>query len=358
MWWILKAFHKSRGSRALSTHGGNLMFYLKTWKSPKWRVDVSPPTMMKCREIIAGTGLAGAAPAAASVKKAECFSFHIQIQPAQAGESAYSLWHACLSNYSWNESLRRSHLLTGLSCLCFCPVGTSVMQVTATDADDPTYGNSARLVYSILQGQPYFSVEPQTGEAENRPNTATTNRPRCSATQRQVWFLRAGSAWHGRDLHFHYNRAFIPDKFFTTKNLPVFSYSNTFILKQDNQEMFGITVVTQQISESTNRNTDMQTWAEWVSQLVWEDNRNSSRVAWGRKTALQHTRRGSSRRRPDSSEGPSQAWLGNANLCGTAWLKSLKHAAKQPHFGEHILILAWSICYTCPNTLILYPSLS
>nr|XP_023659797.1 cadherin-11-like [Paramormyrops kingsleyae] len=42
-------------------------------------------------------------------------------------------------------------------------VGTSVIQVTATDADDPTYGNSAMLVYSILQGQPYFSVEPQTG---------------------------------------------------------------------------------------------------------------------------------------------------------------------------------------------------
>ncbi|CAL1577779.1 unnamed protein product [Knipowitschia caucasica] len=42
-------------------------------------------------------------------------------------------------------------------------VGTSVIQVTATDADDPTYGNSARLVYSILQGQPYFSVESQTG---------------------------------------------------------------------------------------------------------------------------------------------------------------------------------------------------
>ncbi|GCB74386.1 hypothetical protein scyTo_0003476 [Scyliorhinus torazame] len=42
-------------------------------------------------------------------------------------------------------------------------VGTSVIQVTATDADDPSYGNSARLVYSILEGQPYFSVEPQTG---------------------------------------------------------------------------------------------------------------------------------------------------------------------------------------------------
>ncbi|XP_076991438.1 cadherin-20 isoform X2 [Tamandua tetradactyla] len=43
------------------------------------------------------------------------------------------------------------------------PVGTSVIQVTATDADDPTYGNSARVVYSILQGQPYFSVDSKTG---------------------------------------------------------------------------------------------------------------------------------------------------------------------------------------------------
>ncbi|XP_007450185.1 PREDICTED: cadherin-20-like [Lipotes vexillifer] len=43
------------------------------------------------------------------------------------------------------------------------PVGTSVIQVTATDADDPTYGNSARVMYSILQGQPYFSVDSKTG---------------------------------------------------------------------------------------------------------------------------------------------------------------------------------------------------
>ncbi|XP_024861254.1 cadherin-10-like [Kryptolebias marmoratus] len=42
-------------------------------------------------------------------------------------------------------------------------VGTSVIQVTATDADDATYGNSARVVYSILEGQPYFSVDPDTG---------------------------------------------------------------------------------------------------------------------------------------------------------------------------------------------------
>uniref|UniRef100_A0A674GDH6 Cadherin 19 n=1 Tax=Taeniopygia guttata TaxID=59729 RepID=A0A674GDH6_TAEGU len=40
---------------------------------------------------------------------------------------------------------------------------TSVTQVTATDADDPSYGNSARLLYSLLEGQPYFSVEPKTG---------------------------------------------------------------------------------------------------------------------------------------------------------------------------------------------------
>ncbi|KAI5619678.1 cadherin-6 precursor, partial [Silurus asotus] len=42
-------------------------------------------------------------------------------------------------------------------------VGTFVVQVTATDADDVMYGNSAKVVYSILQGQPYFSIEPETG---------------------------------------------------------------------------------------------------------------------------------------------------------------------------------------------------
>uniref|UniRef100_A0A3B3ZG75 Cadherin domain-containing protein n=1 Tax=Periophthalmus magnuspinnatus TaxID=409849 RepID=A0A3B3ZG75_9GOBI len=42
-------------------------------------------------------------------------------------------------------------------------IGTSIIQVTARDADDPTYGNSARLVYAITHGQDYFSVDPQTG---------------------------------------------------------------------------------------------------------------------------------------------------------------------------------------------------
>nr|XP_045011148.1 cadherin-24 isoform X3 [Jaculus jaculus] len=43
-------------------------------------------------------------------------------------------------------------------------VGTSVIQVTAHDADDPSYGNSAKLVYTVLDGLPFFSVDPQTGE--------------------------------------------------------------------------------------------------------------------------------------------------------------------------------------------------
>lgn len=41
--------------------------------------------------------------------------------------------------------------------------GTPVIQVTATDADDSMYGIGAKLVYSISRGQPYFSVDPNTG---------------------------------------------------------------------------------------------------------------------------------------------------------------------------------------------------
>ncbi|XP_048363522.1 cadherin-9-like isoform X1 [Sphaerodactylus townsendi] len=56
-------------------------------------------------------------------------------------------------------------------------VGTSVIQVTATDADDSNYGNSARIVYSILQGQPYFSVDPDTGIIKTAlPDMSRENR--------------------------------------------------------------------------------------------------------------------------------------------------------------------------------------
>lgn len=49
-----------------------------------------------------------------------------------------------------------------------------MIQVTASDADDPTYGNSAKLVYSILEGQPYFSVEAQTGTVNCRRDSRHT----------------------------------------------------------------------------------------------------------------------------------------------------------------------------------------
>ncbi|XP_041422178.1 cadherin-10 [Xenopus laevis] len=56
-------------------------------------------------------------------------------------------------------------------------VGTYVVQVTAADADDPSYGNSAKVIYSILQGQPYFSVEPETGIIRTAlPNMNRENR--------------------------------------------------------------------------------------------------------------------------------------------------------------------------------------
>ncbi|XP_062423989.1 cadherin-9 isoform X1 [Rhea pennata] len=56
-------------------------------------------------------------------------------------------------------------------------VGTPVIQVTATDADDANYGNSAKIVYSILQGQPYFSVDPETGIIKTAlPDMSRENR--------------------------------------------------------------------------------------------------------------------------------------------------------------------------------------
>ncbi|KAL4823053.1 hypothetical protein H8958_017542 [Nasalis larvatus] len=60
--------------------------------------------------------------------------------------------------------------------------GAYVLQVKATDADDPTYGNSARVVYSVLQGQPYFSIDPKTGVIR----TALPNMDREVKEQYQV----------------------------------------------------------------------------------------------------------------------------------------------------------------------------
>lgn len=72
--------------------------------------------------------------------------------------------------------LSPNHFLLIFCCPCLPllppsrPSGTSIIQVTATDADDPTYGNSAKLVYTLVQGQQYFSVDPQTGECARAPS--------------------------------------------------------------------------------------------------------------------------------------------------------------------------------------------
>ncbi|KAI4561389.1 hypothetical protein MJT46_012079 [Ovis ammon polii x Ovis aries] len=69
-----------------------------------------------------------------------------------------------------------------LRCHSSTDQGAYVLQVKATDADDPTYGNSARVVYSILQGQPYFSIDPKTGVIR----TALPNMDREVKEQYQV----------------------------------------------------------------------------------------------------------------------------------------------------------------------------
>ena len=50
------------------------------------------------------------------------------------------------------------------------------MQVMASDADDPTYGSSARLVYSVLDGEHHFTVDPKTGEGRGQAKGAEPGR--------------------------------------------------------------------------------------------------------------------------------------------------------------------------------------
>lgn len=53
--------------------------------------------------------------------------------------------------------------------LLWLPAGTSVLQVLASDADDPTYGSSARVAYSVLEGEQHFSVDSKTGKGPRAP---------------------------------------------------------------------------------------------------------------------------------------------------------------------------------------------
>lgn len=53
--------------------------------------------------------------------------------------------------------------------LLWLPAGTSVLQVLASDADDPTYGSSARVAYSVLEGEQHFTVDSKTGKGQRAP---------------------------------------------------------------------------------------------------------------------------------------------------------------------------------------------
>ncbi|MFT7811970.1 cadherin-22 [Arapaima gigas] len=64
------------------------------------------------------------------------------------------------------------------------PIGTSVMKVTASDADDPTYGSSARVVYSVLDGEKFFTVDSQTGKSLPR-NTVKHPLGECESFRSQ-----------------------------------------------------------------------------------------------------------------------------------------------------------------------------
>lgn len=66
----------------------------------------------------------------------------------------------------WSGANFDAALLFNATFRVLC-VGTTVVTITASDADDQTYGNSAKLVYSILQGQPYFSVDSENGEPDS-----------------------------------------------------------------------------------------------------------------------------------------------------------------------------------------------
>ncbi|OWK09218.1 hypothetical protein Celaphus_00006449 [Cervus elaphus hippelaphus] len=83
--------------------------------------------------------------------------------PEMSNVEPISFNSALLMPGSHSSALLPHLALSWLSGVPEPPAGTSVIQVTAHDADDPSYGNSAKLVYTVLDGLPFFSVDPQTG---------------------------------------------------------------------------------------------------------------------------------------------------------------------------------------------------
>lgn len=74
------------------------------------------------------------------------------------------------------------------------------MQVMASDADDPTYGSSARVVYSVLEGEQHFTVDSKTGQQhpaglgqEIQQCLCVLGMALCLPAGRWCWILMAGA---------------------------------------------------------------------------------------------------------------------------------------------------------------------
>lgn len=66
------------------------------------------------------------------------------------------------------------------------------MQLLASDADDPSYGSSARVVYSVLEGEHHFTVDSKTGKGQWVP-WAPKRKGRRQEELRVPWPERSGS---------------------------------------------------------------------------------------------------------------------------------------------------------------------
>lgn len=118
---------------------------------------------MSCTTLIFQSNTIGDAVRISSVPDTHGTGFFWTNQPHR-GLNSFILIGPALPNFSSQLCRWLPTDPTVLKSVFPPPAGTPVTRVTATDADDPVYGNSAKLVYSILEGQPYFSIDPNSGK--------------------------------------------------------------------------------------------------------------------------------------------------------------------------------------------------